>query len=201
LEEIAKATAIRRRGQQGFIHAALVGGTGGAAGVGAILAGPVGAAKGAAMSLLIGAIRSPQWRTVAAVTKGRLADALASGQYEAAQQILQPLAAGATSVGTRGAHRRSPKQARTAMNVSGPATRTAVLKDLAAGGAEELPQRLSAYDPDVLNIYLGAADAGSLQRLVNLARSNPQAAEGILSRLPSAERGTISRLWRTGGTQ
>lgn len=87
-EKVIKDTIERKRGQSGILRKGL------SATVGAIAGAPFGGVAGGAGGAYLAkigmeAFSSPAWKTVSAITKSRLANALASGKVALAGQILR----------------------------------------------------------------------------------------------------------------
>ena len=95
VQKVAEETAQRQTGQQGGLIAPLAKQVGRATGAaigyqagGYMGAGIGGYLGGEVMGKLASTVRSPMWRTVSAVTKNNIADALASGDWSTAKNLL-----------------------------------------------------------------------------------------------------------------
>lgn len=90
VNKVAWDTMRRKTGQSGILQNAVATATGGAAG---LVSGSVPAGIGTAMAfnMIQKAVTSPKWRTVSAVTKDRLANAIAKRNAPEIQAILAPI--------------------------------------------------------------------------------------------------------------
>lgn len=97
VQDVAGQTAKRQTGQQGGLTRVLAPLIGAGAGFATHGAWQEGVAGAAAMTLGNEIIKSPLYRTMSAITKSKLADALASGDVTTVAQIATRLSAGTAS--------------------------------------------------------------------------------------------------------
>jgi hypothetical protein len=96
LEDVAKATIDRKRGQSGIVELGIRTGLGSTAGV---LLGEDDRTWGTVGGLLGAATKHPLWRTVSATQKAHLAHVMGSGNAETAASILSRVLAGLNASG------------------------------------------------------------------------------------------------------